>query len=70
MAIPFALGSFSVAGCPPFAGVVIDDHVTAVTALQLLCEDLGVPLSTPETVFGLLQAWDRNSQPSRPASTS
>ena len=28
--------------------------------LQPLCEELGRPLSTPESVFGLLQAWDRN----------
>ncbi len=60
MARPFSLGTFSVAGCPPFAGVVIGDRVIAVTALQPLCEELGRPLSTPETVFGLLQAWDRN----------
>ncbi len=60
MAIPFSLGTFSVAGCPPFAGVVISNRVIAVTALQPLCEELGRPLSTPETVFGLLQAWDRN----------
>jgi 2,4-diketo-3-deoxy-L-fuconate hydrolase len=59
MAIPFALGTFSVAGCPPFAGVIIEDRVTAVTALQPLCEKLAGPLNTPETVFGLLQAWDR-----------
>ena len=60
IATPFSLGTFSVAGCPPFAGVVIGDRVIAVTALQPLCEELGRPLSTPETVFGLLQAWDRN----------
>ncbi len=60
MAIPFALGTFSVAGCPPFAGVVIEDRVTAVSALQPLCEKLGGPLLMPETLFGLLQAWDRN----------
>src|SRR5258708_19750717 len=60
IATPFSLGTFSVAGCPPFAGVVIGDRVIAVTALQPLCEELGRPLSTPETVFGLLQAWDLN----------
>ena len=60
MATPFSLGTFSIAGCPPFAGVVIDNRVIAVTALQPLCEELGRPLSSPETVFGLLQAWDRN----------
>jgi len=60
MALPFALGTFSIAGSPPFAGVVIDDQVIAVAALQPLCEELGSSLSEPETVFGLLQAWERN----------
>src|SRR5690242_14418969 len=60
MAIPFALGTFSVAGCPPFAGVVLGERVTAVSALQPLCEKRGEQLSIPETVFGLLQAWERN----------
>ncbi len=60
MPTPFSLGTFSVAGCPPFAGVVVSERVIAVTALQPLCEELGRPLSAPETVFGLLQAWDRN----------
>jgi 2,4-diketo-3-deoxy-L-fuconate hydrolase len=60
MATPFSLGTFSVAGCPPFAGVVIGDRMIAVAALQPLCEELGRPLSVPETAFGLLQTWDRN----------
>ncbi len=60
MAIPFALGTFSIAGSSPFAGVIFDDQVLAVTALQPLCEELGRPLSEPETIFGLLQAWERN----------
>jgi 2-keto-4-pentenoate hydratase/2-oxohepta-3-ene-1,7-dioic acid hydratase in catechol pathway len=60
MATPFWLGTFSVAGCPPFAGVVVDDRVIAVTALQPLCVELGRPLNAPETVFGLLLDWDRN----------
>ena len=57
---PFSLGTFSVAGCPPFAGVVIEDRMIAVTALQPLCEEAGRPLSSPETVFGLLQSWEHN----------
>ncbi len=57
---PFSLGTFSIAGCPPFAGLVIGDRMLAVTALQPLCEELGRPLSSPETVLGLLQSWERN----------
>jgi 2,4-didehydro-3-deoxy-L-rhamnonate hydrolase len=60
MTTPFSLGTFSVAGCAPFAGIVLGDRMIAVTALQPLCEELGRPVSKPETVFGLLQAWERN----------
>lgn len=60
MATPFSVGTFSIAGCPPFAGIVLGDRVMAVTALQPLCEKLGRPLLMAETVFGLLQAWDYN----------
>jgi 2,4-didehydro-3-deoxy-L-rhamnonate hydrolase len=60
MGTHFSLGTFSVAGCPPFAGIVLSDRVLAATALQPVCEELGRPLSNPETVFGLLQAWERN----------
>ena len=60
MTVPFLLGTFSVAGCPPFAGVVIEDCVIAVTALQPFCQDLGRQLNGPETVFGLVQDWERN----------
>lgn len=60
MTASFSLGTFSIAGCPPFAGVVMANRVIAVTALQPLCEQLSMPLSAPETVFGLLQTWEHN----------
>jgi 2,4-didehydro-3-deoxy-L-rhamnonate hydrolase len=60
MTATFSLGTFSIAGCPPFAGIVLDDHVISVTAFQAHCEQFGSPLSQPETVFGLLQTWNRN----------
>lgn len=56
----FALGTFSVAGCSPFAGIVINDHVIAVSALQSLCEKSGGTLIAPATTFGLLQTWEHN----------
>src|SRR5579884_1392501 len=56
----FALGSFSIAGCPPFAGLVLDERVIAVHALQPLCERLGQPLSDDGSLLGLLQQWERN----------
>ena len=56
----FALGSFSTAGCPPFAGVVSGDRVIAVEALRRLTEGIGEPLARTESVFGLLQQWPAN----------
>ena len=56
----FKLATFSVAGSPPFAGVVINNQVIAVTALQPICARLGNSLTQPESVFGLLQARDAN----------
>ena len=47
---PFALGTFSIAGCPPFAGVVDGDRVTAVAAL----------LGAETGILGLLQDWPAN----------
>ena len=60
---PVALkfGSFSVAGCRPFAGVLVDgERVVAVEALLPRCQALDLPLCGAETLLGLLQDWDRN----------
>ena len=56
----FALGSFSIGGCPPFAGVVTDRGVVAVEALRSVSERSGLPLVGAESVFGLLQRWPEN----------
>ncbi|WP_376794915.1 fumarylacetoacetate hydrolase family protein [Thermogemmatispora sp.] len=56
----FVLGSFSVAGCPPFAGLVLDEQVVAVDALQPLCERLGQPLCGSKSVLELLEHWEQN----------
>ncbi len=47
----FQVGTFSVAGCPPFAGVVKDERVVAVNALATL---------HGESLFALLQNWEQN----------
>ena len=55
------LGSFSVAGCRPFAGVVLDDdRVLAVSALANMCKKRDLPISGSDTIEGLLTDWDRN----------
>ena len=58
---PVKFGSFSIAGCRPFAGVVIgDERVLAVQSLRTICRALDLPLSGGETLLDLLQDWDRN----------
>jgi 2,4-didehydro-3-deoxy-L-rhamnonate hydrolase len=58
---PFALGMFSVAGCPPFLGIVLgDDAVVALHALAPLASTLGARIDGRQTLFQLLQDWDYN----------
>jgi 2,4-didehydro-3-deoxy-L-rhamnonate hydrolase len=56
----FSVGTFSHGDQAPFAGVVVDERVIPVEALQPLCERLGTPLSSAATTLALLEAWDRN----------
>lgn len=58
---PFALGMFSVAGCPPFLGIVLgDDAVVSLHALAPLASTLGARIDGRQTLFQLLQDWDYN----------
>jgi 2,4-diketo-3-deoxy-L-fuconate hydrolase len=58
--VPYALGSFSIAGCPPFAGLVIDDLVVALAALRPHGERMDAPLAGTKSVLAFLQSWRRN----------
>lgn len=54
----FALGTFSLAGCPPFAGLVMNgDQVIAVDALRDLCRELGLPVIDASTTLALFEQW-------------
>ncbi len=54
----FALGTFSLAGCPPFAGLMMNgDKVIAVEALRDLCRELGQPLIDAPTTLALFEQW-------------
>jgi 2,4-didehydro-3-deoxy-L-rhamnonate hydrolase len=55
----FALGTFSVAGAPPFAGLVIDERVIAIEALRPLSGQLGKTLLGASTLE-LLEHWPEN----------
>lgn len=52
------LGMFSLAGCAPFAGLVLDgDKVVAVDALQALCAAHGHALPDTRSTLTLLERW-------------
>lgn len=57
---PFQLGTFSIAGCQRFPGLVLAGRVYAVHALQELSRDPGRGLRGSESVLGLLEFWDSN----------
>jgi 2-keto-4-pentenoate hydratase/2-oxohepta-3-ene-1,7-dioic acid hydratase in catechol pathway len=57
--VAFALGSFSAAGSPPFAGLVIGDRVLALHALEPLARRLGVALRG-RTMLEVLEHWVPN----------
>jgi 2,4-didehydro-3-deoxy-L-rhamnonate hydrolase len=56
----FSLGMFSIAGCRPFAGMVISDKVLAVHAINDLNADTGVKLHGADSIKGLLTDWKRS----------
>ncbi|HTP40671.1 MAG TPA: fumarylacetoacetate hydrolase family protein [Steroidobacteraceae bacterium] len=62
----YALGTFSVAGSPPFAGVVIDAQVLSLQAVQALARSQGQPF-TGATVLELLEHWEANQPALRAA---
>ncbi len=56
----FKLGTFSAAGCPPFAGLLQHDKVIALHALQRVADQHGLALAGSDSVLALLQNWDAN----------
>ena len=57
-ATSFALGTFSFAGSPPFAGLVLHgDRVVAIDALRALCEAQGHPLPDTSSTLALFERW-------------
>jgi 2,4-didehydro-3-deoxy-L-rhamnonate hydrolase len=59
-AVPFVLGTFSIAGSPSFPGLVLDNRVLALRALEPVCERLGVGLRGPESLLTVLEHWTSN----------
>jgi len=54
----FALGTFSVAGCPPFVGLVMNDQVVALAALgSVLARSGAASLAQLATMLDVLADW-------------
>lgn len=55
----FGLGTFSLAGSPPFAALVLDgERVIAVEALRALAREAGAELPPARSTLELIEAWD------------
>jgi len=56
----FALGTFSIAGAPPFPGLVMAERVVALNALVPVCKRLGHELRNPASLLSVLDEWQLN----------
>jgi 2,4-diketo-3-deoxy-L-fuconate hydrolase len=56
----FALGTFSIAGAPPFPGLVMGERVVALNALVPVCKRLGHELRRPDSLLSVLDEWQMN----------
>lgn len=57
----YGLGTFSIAGSPPFAGLMIQQQVLAIRALQPAAQALGLSLINPDDLLSVLDHWALNS---------
>ena len=57
---PFALGTFSFAGCAPFAGAVFQDKIIALNAVRPLAVSKGLPFGRADTMQDMLDSWVTN----------
>jgi 2,4-diketo-3-deoxy-L-fuconate hydrolase len=65
--VPFALGTFSVAGSPAFPGLVMDERMVALRALVPVCEQIGVNLRKTDSLLTVLEDWPNNVEALRQA---
>lgn len=57
----YALGTFSVAGSPPFPGLVLGERMAALHGLVPLSRELGAELRGVESLLGVLDHWQSNA---------
>lgn len=60
LSAPFALGSFSTAGCVPFPAVVQGDRVLALFAINAFSGETGVYLSGTGSLAEFVENWNAN----------
>lgn len=60
MSVEFRLGTFSVAGRPPFAGLVVGERAVALTAVDSFLRRTGSGLAGADSMLALLQEWEHN----------
>src|ERR1700692_4251510 len=65
----FALGTFSVAGAPPFPGLIMAERVVALNALVPLCKRLGAALRGAGALLSVLAGWALNDKALAQAAT-
>lgn len=56
----FAFGTFSIAGAPPFAGLVINEHVIALHSLGQFKRPGVAALTGCDSILDFMQNWDSN----------
>lgn len=56
----FALGTFAIAGSPPFVGLVFEEKVLALPALVPLMQRSGLCCDGNASLLGLLENWTQN----------
>jgi 2,4-diketo-3-deoxy-L-fuconate hydrolase len=56
---PFVLGTFSIAGCTPFAAVVLNERVLALQAIPRILPSMGRYFVRKTTMIDLVEDWDR-----------
>lgn len=57
---PFSLGTFSIAGARPFAGLVVEGRVIALEGAADLLRRWNLVLTGADSVLALLEDWERN----------
>lgn len=60
MTTAFRLGTFSIAGCAPFGGLVVNERALAFTALDDFLRREQLEFHCDGTTLSVVDAWDRN----------